>query len=564
MARRSLCRGISSGTTNSIRWFDSSIRNPFRAVSAFNDRMFITLGTASGSPTKHRSVTSSAWATPRGIYLFDAGEGTQQQILNNYIVAMSRIRAIFITHMHSDHLNGLPGLILSILGCEPDEENWRSGTPLMEAPAPDDPKRLSIYGPPGLHAYLTASFPTYSTKMLSLMPIDVHELDDGSPRRGTHVGGGAGRLIVCRPQADGTFLLRADKHHDVRAAPIQHTTRCFGYVINEFAVLNIDAKAVMARGVPPGPAYKPLRDGLPITAPDGSVIRPEDVMVKSLEHQRIVVMGDNCAAPALEPIALDADLVVHESTNLPGDEEKARARGHSTPGMAGAFARSVRAKNLLLTHFGSVVCSGEREELAAWHHILGAAAHDSTLCPVFDEAMIESFGREAITHLSNKCYEHGGAAVSLQHGQPELLASLQVSKRPSSLVAPNKGVPQGYWGGMLETERIVLTERGSVLRRTTPEANFALWKEIHHRGVLPTVPIYLRQYSFPSVSHPQGECSEVESSAISAFGRDNVLLARDHLAVLMMPQEAPPAAALTASSKAQARFLANGSGMGRL
>ena len=73
----------------------------------------IFLGTGAGMPSKERNVTSVAlnlMAERNSFWLFDCGEATQHQILHTQ-VKLGRIEKIFITHLHGDHLFGLPGLL---------------------------------------------------------------------------------------------------------------------------------------------------------------------------------------------------------------------------------------------------------------------------------------------------------------------------------------------------------------------------------------------------------------------------------------------------------------------
>lgn len=95
------------------------------------------LGTGAGVPAKHRNVTSIALKLldeRNEVWLFDCGEGTQMQILRTTI-RPRKIGKIFITHLHGDHIFGLPGLISS--------RSFQGG---------DTP--LEIYGPKGIEEYI--------------------------------------------------------------------------------------------------------------------------------------------------------------------------------------------------------------------------------------------------------------------------------------------------------------------------------------------------------------------------------------------------------------------------
>jgi len=108
-----------------------------------------------------------------------------------------------------------------------------------------------------------------------------------------------------------------------------------------------------------------LQNPEPVVLKDGTKIDPPQ---RDIPGRKIVILGDTSDASAIAPLAEDADLLVHESTNawLPAHLEKnkvtyntpadvrtkAISRGHATPDMAGEFAKSVRARNLYLNHFG--------------------------------------------------------------------------------------------------------------------------------------------------------------------------------------------------------------------
>ena len=184
-------------------------------------------------------------------------------------------------------------------------------------------------------------------------------------------GGGGGGGAVWR-------LFESDEI-SVCAAPVEHTVPCVGYVVAEkdkegrllvdkaLPMLEANRKAIFDLwGVrDPRALLKKVKalgmDG-ELALPDGQVLRGSELMGESRRGRKLVVLGDCCDASPCAQLARGADLLIHEATNayLPtfgdrgGGEKLQREtyrRGHSTPQMAGEFARRVGARALLLTHF---------------------------------------------------------------------------------------------------------------------------------------------------------------------------------------------------------------------
>src|SRR5262245_1648461 len=114
----------------------SRVRRPPAACVIKRLVRVIPLGTSSGKPTLKRNVSALAVVRDREWFLFDCGEGAQMQIARAGL-SPNRLSAVFITHFHGDHFNGLPGL-LSSMGLDRRE------------------KPLKVVGPKGLQEYLDA------------------------------------------------------------------------------------------------------------------------------------------------------------------------------------------------------------------------------------------------------------------------------------------------------------------------------------------------------------------------------------------------------------------------
>ncbi|XP_061428392.1 ribonuclease Z-like isoform X2 [Lethenteron reissneri] len=116
------------------------------------------LGTGAAFPSPRRGTSAVALRLPDGsVWLFDCGEGTQTQLMRSPLKP-GRVTKIFITHLHGDHVFGLPGLMCSLsmlafgtadAAAPPDEEAPAEG-PRVTA----GPPQLEVFGPVGLRRLL--------------------------------------------------------------------------------------------------------------------------------------------------------------------------------------------------------------------------------------------------------------------------------------------------------------------------------------------------------------------------------------------------------------------------
>ncbi|WP_217596385.1 ribonuclease Z [Cohnella sp. GbtcB17] len=268
------------------------------------------LGTSAGRPTAHRNVTSIAVTFPEDqnrFWLFDAGEGTQHQLLRSRL-KLGKLNRIFITHMHGDHVYGLPGILSS--------RTYYEGA-----------DKLELYGPPGLRAYVEGVL-RYSEAHLNY-ELDIHELE------------GDGEAFD-----DGRFRIEAGE--------LAHRVRSFGYRIEEHPRSGqLDLAYLASRGAAPGPLYGKLKRGEDIVLPDGSVIRAADAVGPSASGRVVTILGDTVKCERAAQLARGADVLVHEATFGIGLEEKAALYGHSTFLQAAETAAAAGAKRLVVSHISA-------------------------------------------------------------------------------------------------------------------------------------------------------------------------------------------------------------------
>ena len=188
------------------------------------------LGTSSGVPTRARNVSAVAVRlTQRSeLWLFDCGEGTQHQFLRSDL-RLSQLRRIFITHMHGDHVFGLPGLLAS-LGLS----GSCSGG-------------VDLYGPDPLESYLDGVLRTSSTRIG--YPLKVHQV---------------------RSAAEADRIVFEDADLSVRATPLHHRVPAYAYRIEEKPKPGrFDINKAREMAIPPGPVYASLKRGETVTLEDG-------------------------------------------------------------------------------------------------------------------------------------------------------------------------------------------------------------------------------------------------------------------------------------------------------
>lgn len=266
----------------------------------------IALGTSSGRPTLHRGLSSVAVVLDSGtLLLFDCGEGTQWQLARAGLRATSRLDAVFVTHLHGDHLTGLPGLL---------------GTMTMESR--EEP--LAIWGPPGLREYLEQMR----------------------------------RLAIVRPhfelqieEIEQPGELRRTEEYAVCTDELVHRVRAFGFRLEESdRPGRFDSERADALGVRGAQRGQLLR-GQAIQTPEGRVVAPAEVVGPARRGLRLAYCTDTVPCEGAVRLAHEVDLLIHETTYTDSHSEEARERGHSTAAGAASIAARAGARRLLMTHF---------------------------------------------------------------------------------------------------------------------------------------------------------------------------------------------------------------------
>lgn len=272
-------------------------------------------------PTRQRNVSAVALRlTERGeTWLFDCGEGTQQQILRSNL-KFSQLSRIFITHMHGDHFFGLPGLLAT---------GGMAG----------HVERMDVYGPEELEQFIQESFRLSEGRF-------GYELNFHTVREG---------------------LVYEDKDFSVACRRLKHRIPAFGYRVTERDRAGaFDVERARALGIPSGPIYGRLKNGETITLSDGRTFDGREFCGPPKVGRSFVYCTDTIYCKSAVELAAGADVLVHEATYAACDEDLARRSLHSTTEMAARVALEAGVRQLLITHFSPRYATGgpiEPEEL---------------------------------------------------------------------------------------------------------------------------------------------------------------------------------------------------------
>ena len=219
------------------------------------------------------------------------------------------LEGVCISHLHGDHILGLPGLLMSL------------GMAQFNRPLP-------IYGPPGIDTFIKVVLQTCRVQLP--FPIQVH-------------------LI---PPEGG--ILIATNAFSLRAIPLKHRVPCYGFFFQEAPRLGrFDLDEAQRLGVPPGPLYGRLQAGHTVTLENGETVRPEQVMGPGRAGRLVAYCTDTAPCRAVVEHSEGADMLIHDATFGRGLEQEARVSGHSTAEQAAEQARSAQCRRLTLTHISA-------------------------------------------------------------------------------------------------------------------------------------------------------------------------------------------------------------------
>ncbi|MCB9236064.1 MAG: ribonuclease Z [Bacteroidia bacterium] len=267
------------------------------------------LGSSSATPAFSRNPSAQVVTYNDRHYLVDCGEGTQIQF-QRYNVKLARLDGIFISHLHGDHVLGLPGLLSSLSIFERE-------------------KPLPVYAPGGLVEMLKTFFRISETYLK--YEVEFFPMEDFQP---------------------GDIVFSTDKLR-VKALPLTHRAFCRGFLFEEYNKRRkfdfFKAKALEI----PNEYFHLLKQENDITLPDGRRIQADEVLMDADAPLSFAYCSDTRYEEKLLPFIQNVSMLYHEATFMEDMQKRARETQHSTAREAASIALQAGAKRLIIGHFSA-------------------------------------------------------------------------------------------------------------------------------------------------------------------------------------------------------------------
>jgi len=266
------------------------------------------LGSSSALPTSHRFPTAQVVRLNEQLFLIDCGEGTQIQ-LRKFGFRMGRINHIFISHLHGDHIYGLPGLISS----------------------------LALFGKKGeLHIYAHSDLQQMMEGMMKFM----NEVTDLKVKY--HPLNFKKRSVIFE-----------DKRIRITSFPLKHRISCCGFLFQELpSDRHLDMQAVEKYGIPLSQRQN-IKKGADWILEDGTVVLNSEITLPPDAARAYAFCTDTIFRKETAEMVQGVDLLYHEATFAADLTELARKTFHATSVQAAEVAKLANVKKLLIGHFSS-------------------------------------------------------------------------------------------------------------------------------------------------------------------------------------------------------------------
>ncbi len=267
------------------------------------------LGTGSATPVLARNPTAHYLQIEQDGYLIDCGEGTQNQLLR-YKLRPTRLKYIFISHLHGDHYFGLIGLISTLNMHRRTEDLW-------------------VFGPKGLSEIITIQL-KYSDAWLNF------------------------KLHFIETDTKKSYQLLENDHITVMTIPLIHRVECCGFLFREKLQKHKIVKETMPTDLTIE-QIKTLKDGKNVLFEDGTTVKYNfrEYTIPLVKGKSYAFCSDTLYNEPIIEIIKNVDLLYHEATFLDELIIRATQTNHSTAKQAGEIAKRANVGKLVIGHFSS-------------------------------------------------------------------------------------------------------------------------------------------------------------------------------------------------------------------
>ncbi len=291
----------------------------------------IILGTAGAVPSETTNLPAIMLEYEGNQVLFDCGEDVQRQFLRAKLKFNSPL-VICISHMHGDHVIGLPGLLF----------NFNMG---------DRTAPLTIIGPLGIFTYLHHLRNDVGLRVDC--PFEVREVVPGLEKMVVRHDLSDPELGEVQP-IEKRRVLR-NNQFTLYVMESRHSVFTLAYYFHERPILGtFHPDIARQKNVPEGPLWKKLQRGKPVEIA-GKTVDPvaEGIVEPPLPGRTVIYTGDTTPGPDYNILKVAPDVLIHESMYLDQDAKLAAEKQHSTAQDAARVAAQLHAKYLILTHRSS-------------------------------------------------------------------------------------------------------------------------------------------------------------------------------------------------------------------
>lgn len=302
----------------------------------------IFLGTSAATPTKARNLASCALRLHSGeLVVFDAGEDIQRR----FEAAKLRFNVpttILISHLHGDHVIGLPGLLFNF--------HLNSRT-----------QPLTIIAPQGTAAYLMVQYQTIGLHAPNY-DLTLYEFQRPTEETQAEIFQIIEYTHFLRPEYERKTFQTTDRmliktnDYTIYGREMQHSVFTLGFRLEEKPYNGkFDPKRAAALKIPKGRLWKHMQEGKVITLKNGTQIDPVKEKIVTPKRPGLIVAysGDTTYCANLVSLAKNADYLVCECTYSTNDEQLAFEKAHMSARMAAQAAKEADVLYLALTHFSS-------------------------------------------------------------------------------------------------------------------------------------------------------------------------------------------------------------------